>query len=77
MLSSYVAYLFFHLKTHSQLFEPQEVEGGEGDAGDDEKPALGFASLLFSPAPCSNAALCPVARLQVRRRYCCAITGPP
>jgi Ca2+:H+ antiporter len=25
MLLAYVAYLFFQLKTHSQLFEPQEV----------------------------------------------------
>uniref|UniRef100_A0A0E0FN56 Vacuolar cation/proton exchanger n=1 Tax=Oryza nivara TaxID=4536 RepID=A0A0E0FN56_ORYNI len=46
MLASYVAYLFFQLKTHRQLFEPQEVDGG--DAGDDdEEPALGFASALF------------------------------
>uniref|UniRef100_A0A0E0JK35 Vacuolar cation/proton exchanger n=1 Tax=Oryza punctata TaxID=4537 RepID=A0A0E0JK35_ORYPU len=47
MLASYVAYLFFQLKTHRQLFEPQEVDGGEGDAGDEEEPALGFASALF------------------------------
>ncbi|KAL6597853.1 hypothetical protein ACP70R_046658 [Stipagrostis hirtigluma subsp. patula] len=44
MLLAYVAYLFFQLKTHSQLFEPQEVdEDGEAE----EEPVLGFASGLF------------------------------
>ncbi|KAL6884551.1 hypothetical protein ACP4OV_010487 [Aristida adscensionis] len=43
MLLAYVAYLFFQLKTHSQLFEPQEVE----EDGDAEEPVLGLASGLF------------------------------
>ncbi|KAF0918176.1 hypothetical protein E2562_023115 [Oryza meyeriana var. granulata] len=47
MLASYVAYLFFQLKTHRQLFEPQDVDGDGSDAGDDEEPALMFASALF------------------------------
>ncbi|KAG8051643.1 hypothetical protein GUJ93_ZPchr0001g29914 [Zizania palustris] len=47
MLLAYVAYLFFQLKTHSQLFEPQEVDGDDADAADDEEPALGFGSALL------------------------------
>uniref|UniRef100_J3L108 Vacuolar cation/proton exchanger n=1 Tax=Oryza brachyantha TaxID=4533 RepID=J3L108_ORYBR len=49
MLASYVAYLFFQLKTHRQLFEPQEVDGDGADAGgaDYEEPALAFYSALF------------------------------
>uniref|UniRef100_A0A0D9V200 Vacuolar cation/proton exchanger n=1 Tax=Leersia perrieri TaxID=77586 RepID=A0A0D9V200_9ORYZ len=52
MLASYVAYLFFQLKTHRQLFEPQDVVDGDGGGGDgageaDEEPALGFASAAF------------------------------
>ncbi|OEL23887.1 Vacuolar cation/proton exchanger 1a [Dichanthelium oligosanthes] len=44
MLLAYVAYLFFQLKTHTQLFEPQEVD----DDGDDQEEAvIGFASGLF------------------------------
>lgn len=45
MLLAYVAYLFFQLKTHRQLFEPQEVEGG-GDE-EEEEAVLGFGSALF------------------------------
>jgi Ca2+:H+ antiporter len=44
MLLAYVAYLFFQLKTHRQLFEPQEVEGGDGE---EEEAVLGFGSALF------------------------------
>jgi calcium/proton exchanger len=44
MLLAYVAYLFFQLKTHRQLFEPQEVEGGDEE---EEEAVLGFGSALF------------------------------
>ncbi|VAH61041.1 unnamed protein product [Triticum turgidum subsp. durum] len=44
MLLAYVAYLFFQLKTHRQLFEPQEIEGGDDD---EEEAVLGFGSALF------------------------------
>ncbi|XP_062212933.1 vacuolar cation/proton exchanger 1a-like [Phragmites australis] len=44
MLLAYVAYLFFQLKTHSQLFEPQEVED---DGEVEETPVLGLASGFF------------------------------
>lgn len=44
MLLSYVAYLFFQLKTHTQLFEPQDVDE---DGEDQEEAVIGFASGLF------------------------------
>ncbi|VAH76703.1 unnamed protein product [Triticum turgidum subsp. durum] len=44
MLLAYVAYLFFQLKTHRQLFEPQEIEGGDEE---EEEAVLGFGSALF------------------------------
>ncbi|CAM0881356.1 unnamed protein product [Alopecurus aequalis] len=44
MLLAYVAYLFFQLKTHRQLFEPQEVVGGDEE---EEEAVLGFGSALF------------------------------
>nr|WDV67919.1 CAX2 [Saccharum hybrid cultivar ROC22] len=47
MLLAYVAYLFFQLKTHAQLFEPQEVADDDGEAEDDEQAVIGFASGLF------------------------------
>lgn len=46
MLLAYVAYLFFQLKTHAQLFEPQEVDDG-CEAEEDEQAVIGFASGLF------------------------------
>lgn len=45
MLLAYVAYLFFQLKTHAQLFEPQEVDD-DGDA-EEEHAVISFASGLF------------------------------
>lgn len=50
MLLAYVAYLFFQLKTHRQLFEPQEIEGGGAggdEAEEEEVPVLGFWSALL------------------------------
>jgi len=47
MLLAYVAYLFFQLKTHAQLFEPQEVADEDGEAEEDEQAVIGFASGLF------------------------------
>ncbi|KAL5221480.1 hypothetical protein ABZP36_026193 [Zizania latifolia] len=47
MLLAYVAYLFFQLKTHSQLFEPQEIDGDGAEAADDEEATLGLGSALF------------------------------
>lgn len=46
MLLAYVAYLFFQLKTHAQLFEPQEVDDG-CEAEEDEQAVIGFASGFF------------------------------
>ena len=40
-------YLFFQLKTHAQLFEPQEVADDDGEAEEDEQAVIGFASGLF------------------------------
>ncbi|KAK6927093.1 Sodium/calcium exchanger membrane region [Dillenia turbinata] len=42
MLLAYVAYLFFQLKTHRQLFEPQEED--DDDLGNEEKAVIGFWS---------------------------------
>lgn len=47
MLLSYGAYLFFQLKTHRQIFEPQEVDGDDDGGFAEEEPALGFWSALF------------------------------
>uniref|UniRef100_A0ACD5VM57 Uncharacterized protein n=1 Tax=Avena sativa TaxID=4498 RepID=A0ACD5VM57_AVESA len=50
MLLAYVAYLFFQLKTHRQLFEPHDVEGGgeeEEEEEEEEEAVLGFGSALF------------------------------
>jgi Ca2+:H+ antiporter len=41
-----LAYLFFQLKTHAQLFEPQEVDDG-CEAEEDEQAVIGFASGFF------------------------------
>ncbi|KAJ6837412.1 vacuolar cation/proton exchanger 1a [Iris pallida] len=43
MLLAYVAYLFFQLKTHRQLFEAQE-DDDQDDAVPEDEPVLGFAS---------------------------------
>ncbi|CAO2183749.1 unnamed protein product [Urochloa humidicola] len=43
-LLAYVAYLFFQLRTHTQLFEPQEVDE---DGEDQEEAVIGFGSGLF------------------------------
>ncbi|XP_009374246.2 vacuolar cation/proton exchanger 3 [Pyrus x bretschneideri] len=42
MLIAYVAYIFFQLKTHRQLFESQEEDEDEGEDG--EKAVIGFWS---------------------------------
>ena len=47
MLLAYVAYLFFQLKTHAQLFEPQDAADDDGEAEEDEQAVIGFASGLF------------------------------
>ncbi|WOL17568.1 vacuolar cation/proton exchanger 1a-like isoform X2 [Canna indica] len=44
MLIAYVAYLFFQLKTHRQLFESQEEE--DDDLVTEDKPVLGFPSAM-------------------------------
>nr|CAB3473270.1 unnamed protein product [Digitaria exilis] len=44
MLLAYVAYLFFQLKTHTQLFEPQDIDE---DDEDQEEAVIGFGSGLF------------------------------
>ncbi|KAL6610650.1 hypothetical protein ACP70R_040619 [Stipagrostis hirtigluma subsp. patula] len=47
MLLAYVAYLFFQLKTHRQLFEPQEVEDDGDDLVSQDEPVLGFSSAMI------------------------------
>uniref|UniRef100_A0A0E0L6L1 Vacuolar cation/proton exchanger n=1 Tax=Oryza punctata TaxID=4537 RepID=A0A0E0L6L1_ORYPU len=49
MLIAYTAYLFFQLKTHRQLFEPQEVEDDDDDLviSQDDEPVLGFSSAMI------------------------------
>ncbi|XP_052185218.1 vacuolar cation/proton exchanger 3-like [Diospyros lotus] len=42
MLVAYVAYLFFQLKTHRQLFESQEVEEESDDGISEDKAVIGF-----------------------------------
>ncbi|PKA56780.1 Vacuolar cation/proton exchanger 1a [Apostasia shenzhenica] len=44
MLVAYAAYIFFHLKTHHQLFEPQEENDDEGSASFEDEAIIGFAS---------------------------------
>nr|CAB3460535.1 unnamed protein product [Digitaria exilis] len=47
MLLAYVAYLFFQLKTHRQLFEPQEDEDDGGDSVTQDEAVLGFPSAII------------------------------
>ncbi|THU71893.1 hypothetical protein C4D60_Mb04t06320 [Musa balbisiana] len=48
MLLAYVAYLFFQLKTHRQLFESQEEDGDDDDdVVSEDEPVIGFASALI------------------------------
>ncbi|KAJ1264397.1 hypothetical protein BS78_09G260100 [Paspalum vaginatum] len=48
MLLAYVAYLFFQLKTHRQLFEPQEIEeDGDDDSVSQDDAVLGFSSAMI------------------------------
>ncbi|TVT99035.1 hypothetical protein EJB05_55665 [Eragrostis curvula] len=47
MLLAYVAYLFFQLKTHRQLFEPQEDEDDGDDAVTQDEAVLGFSSAMI------------------------------
>ncbi|KAG0519551.1 hypothetical protein BDA96_09G273200 [Sorghum bicolor] len=47
MLLAYVAYLFFQLKTHRQLFEPQEVEDDGDDSVSQDEVVLGFSSAMI------------------------------
>ncbi|XP_010262848.1 PREDICTED: vacuolar cation/proton exchanger 3-like [Nelumbo nucifera] len=44
MLLAYIAYLFFQLKTHRQLFEAQEEDHDGDDVGSDETAVIGFWS---------------------------------
>uniref|UniRef100_A0A1D1ZCJ2 Vacuolar cation/proton exchanger n=1 Tax=Anthurium amnicola TaxID=1678845 RepID=A0A1D1ZCJ2_9ARAE len=46
MLLAYVAYLFFQLKTHRQLFEAQPDEEDGDDEVSDDQPAICFGSAL-------------------------------
>nr|CAB3464248.1 unnamed protein product [Digitaria exilis] len=47
MLLAYVAYLFFQLKTHRQLFEPQEDEDDGDDSVTQDEAVLGFPSAII------------------------------
>uniref|UniRef100_A0A0E0HJA6 Vacuolar cation/proton exchanger n=1 Tax=Oryza nivara TaxID=4536 RepID=A0A0E0HJA6_ORYNI len=50
MLIAYLAYLFFQLNTHRQLFEPQQVEDDDDDdlvIAQDDEPVLGFSSAMI------------------------------
>ncbi|GMP89675.1 hypothetical protein CsSME_00041144 [Camellia sinensis var. sinensis] len=47
MLVAYVAYLFFQLKTHRQLFEAQEEVDESDDVLSEEKPVIGFWSAFI------------------------------
>ncbi|XP_006655659.1 vacuolar cation/proton exchanger 1b-like [Oryza brachyantha] len=49
MLLAYLAYLFFQLKTHRQLFDPQEVEDDDDDSVtiSQDEPVLGFSSAMI------------------------------
>ncbi|KQJ84334.1 vacuolar cation/proton exchanger 1b [Brachypodium distachyon] len=46
MILAYAAYLYFQLKTHRQLFEPQEVEDEDDDLGSEDEAVLGFSSAM-------------------------------
>ncbi|XP_074585623.1 LOW QUALITY PROTEIN: vacuolar cation/proton exchanger 3-like [Curcuma longa] len=47
MLFGYVAYLFFQLKTHSQLFETQKEEDDDNDdVVTEDQPVIGLASAM-------------------------------
>ncbi|PWA71832.1 cation exchanger 4 [Artemisia annua] len=47
MLIAYVAYLFFQLKTHAQLFEPQEDEGDDNEELEKETASIGCWSAFL------------------------------
>ncbi|KAK3134675.1 hypothetical protein QOZ80_5BG0409300 [Eleusine coracana subsp. coracana] len=47
MLLAYVAYLFFQLKTHRQLFEPQEDEDDGDDSVAQDEAVIGFSSAMI------------------------------
>ncbi|THU71643.1 hypothetical protein C4D60_Mb04t03610 [Musa balbisiana] len=42
MLLAYVAYLFFQLKTHRQLFESKEGDEDHDDGASEDEPVIGF-----------------------------------
>uniref|UniRef100_A0A453CVY7 Vacuolar cation/proton exchanger n=2 Tax=Aegilops tauschii subsp. strangulata TaxID=200361 RepID=A0A453CVY7_AEGTS len=46
MILAYGAYLYFQLKTHRQLFEPQEVEDDGDDLVSEDEAVLGFTSAM-------------------------------
>ncbi|XP_008811469.2 vacuolar cation/proton exchanger 1a-like [Phoenix dactylifera] len=46
MLFAYIAFLFFQLKTHRQLFESQEEDVDNDDVTSEEEPGIGFPSAL-------------------------------
>lgn len=46
MLLAYIAYLFFQLKTHRQLFESQEEDDDNDDVTSVDEPVIGFPSAL-------------------------------
>ncbi|KAG1363236.1 vacuolar cation/proton exchanger 1a [Cocos nucifera] len=46
MLLAYIAYLFFQLKTHRQLFESQEEDDDNDDVTSEDEPVIGFPSAL-------------------------------
>lgn len=47
MLIAYIAYLFFQLKTHTQLFEPQEDEGDDNEELEKETASIGCWSAFI------------------------------
>ncbi|GJT33718.1 vacuolar cation/proton exchanger 3-like protein [Tanacetum coccineum] len=47
MLIAYMAYLFFQLKTHTQLFEPQEDEGDDNEELEKETASIGCWSAFI------------------------------
>ncbi|KAI0499259.1 hypothetical protein KFK09_020162 [Dendrobium nobile] len=46
MLVAYIAYLFFQLKTHRQLFESQEEDEDNDDVVSEDEAVIGFPSAL-------------------------------
>lgn len=46
MLIAYIAYLFFQLKTHRQLFESQEEDDDQDDVVSEDEPVIGFSSAV-------------------------------